>query len=143
MQNRSSHPKRIHSIPVDYHDDDALKRNVRDTINQVGHSPDLIVSWIHNSAPNALSLILQEVDCRIEPWRLIHVQGSSSFFVKENTPVPKACTYRRVYLGFVMEEQGSRWLSHEEIANGIIKVIKHDYQETVIGTLKPWSKRPI
>lgn len=142
MQQRSNYSDRINSISVDYHQDQTLQQKVQEAIQQYGKCPDLIISWIHNSAPNALPLILKEVQCRIEPWKLIHVQSSSSFFVKENTTVPEACEYRRVYLGFVMEDHGSRWLTHEEIANGVIKVIKRDYKETIVGTLKPWNKRP-
>jgi hypothetical protein len=142
MKARSKQPEKLFSISVDYHDYEALRKKVRAAIQHYHHCPDLIVSWIHNSAPNALSVILKEVSPRIEPWKLIHVQGSSSFFVKENTTVPNNCEYRRVYLGFVLENQNSRWLTNEEVANGVIKVIKRDLKETVIGTLKPWSKRP-
>lgn len=142
MQMRSNTPEKLQSIAVDYHDDRAFQEIVRDAINRYGSCPDLIISWIHNSAPNALPIILKEVQPRIEPWKLIHVQRSSSFFVKENTSVPEPCQYRRVYLGFVLENENSRWLTNEEIANGVIKVIKRDLKETIIGTLKPWSKRP-
>lgn len=142
MQEKSKKPNQLHSLTVDYHDTQALKGKVREVIDQHGGCPDLIVSWIHNSAPLALSTILKEVETRIEPWKLIHVQGSSSFFVKENTTVPEACEYRRVYLGFVLEDGSSRWLTHDEISNGVIKVIKRNIPEAIIGTLKPWSMRP-
>ncbi|WP_051359455.1 hypothetical protein [Paucisalibacillus globulus] len=141
MKRRGKHPEKMYSVSVDYHEDEALKIKVKEAIKQQGNCPDLIVSWIHNSAPNALPIILKEVQPRIDPWKLIHVQGSSSFFVKENTTVPDSCEYRRVYLGFSLKKENSNWLSNEEIANGIINVIKRDFKETVIGTLKPWNKR--
>lgn len=142
MHGKSNHPEQLHSITVDYHDSEKLQLAIQEMKRKQGCCPDIIISWIHNSAPNALPTVLKEVQSRTEPWKLIHVQGSSSFFVKENTPVPDKCEYRRVYLGFVLQDQHSRWLTHEEIAGGIIKIIKRDYKETVIGTLKPWSKRP-
>ncbi|WP_010097671.1 short-chain dehydrogenase [Ornithinibacillus scapharcae] len=142
MQEKSNYPHQLHSITVDYHDNEKLQLAIQEAKRKHGCYPDLIISWIHNSAPNALPTVLREVQYRNEPWKLIHVQGSSSFFVKENTTVPKMCEYRRVYLGFVLDDQHSRWLTHDEIAGGIIKVIKRDYKETVIGTLRPWSKRP-
>ncbi|WP_052345763.1 hypothetical protein [Paucisalibacillus sp. EB02] len=141
MRSRGIHPEKLFPISVDYHDDKALQISFRKAIKQYGKCPDLIVSWIHNSAPNALSIILKEVRPRTHPWKLIHVQGSSSFFVKENTSIPDSCEYRRVYLGFSLEKENSSWLSNDEIANGVIKVIKRDFKETVIGTLKPWSRR--
>jgi hypothetical protein len=140
MRSRGKHPEKLFSIPVDYHNDKELQKSFAKAIKQYGKCPDLIVSWIHNSAPNALPTILKEVGPRTHPWKLIHVQGSSSFFVKENTTVPDSCEYRRVYLGFPLNKESS-WLSNEEIANGVIKVIKRDFKETVIGTLKPWSRR--
>lgn len=142
MKDNSDYPQQLHSITVDYHDNDKLQLAIQETKRKHGCCPDLIISWIHNSAPNALPTVLKEVQTRTAPWKLIHIQGSSSFFVKENTTVPKTCEYRRVYLGFPPNDHHSRWLTHEEIAGGIIKVIKRDYKETVIGTLKPWSKRP-
>ncbi|WP_196493885.1 short-chain dehydrogenase [Ornithinibacillus caprae] len=141
MRKKNSMPDSFHPLTVDYHDGDQLQGKVAEAVTHFG-LPDLVVSWIHSSAPDALPLILEPFKDRQEPWKLIHVQGSSSFFVKENTPVPETCAYRRVYLGFVVEENGSRWLTHDEIANGVIKVIQRDYKETVVGTLKPWSKRP-
>jgi NAD(P)-dependent dehydrogenase (short-subunit alcohol dehydrogenase family) len=142
MQERSTRPEQLFSLSVDYHDTPSLQEKVREAIRQHGTCPDLIISWIHNSAPNALETILNEVSPRVEPWQLVHVQGSSSFFVKENTTVPENCEYRRVYLGFVLENENARWLTHEEISNGVIKVIKRNLPEAIIGTLKPWSMRP-
>lgn len=141
MKKNSEYPEKLFSLAVDYHDDQTLQEKVREAIKQHGCCPDLIISYMHNSAPNALPTILNEVSTRTDPWKLIHIQGSSSFFVKENTTVPKPCEYRRVYLGFVDENDSPRWLTNEEVANGIIKVIKRDFKETIIGTLKPWSKR--
>ncbi|MFD2044345.1 short-chain dehydrogenase [Ornithinibacillus salinisoli] len=141
MKHKNASPDNFHPLTVDYHDTEQLQQKVNEAINEFG-VPDLVISWIHSSAPEALPTILDQLKVWEKPWKLLHVQGSSSFFVKENTTVPDNCQYRRVYLGFVIEDGGSRWLTHDEIANGVIKVIQRDYKETVVGTLKPWSKRP-
>ncbi|SHG39533.1 short-chain dehydrogenase [Ornithinibacillus halophilus] len=134
-------PERFHPLTLDYHDGETLQSKIQEAVSEHG-VPDLVVSWIHSSAPEALPIIMKHCETRTEPWKLLHIQGSSSFFVKENTPVPENCQYRRVYLGFVVEDNQSRWLTHHEISNGVIKVLQKDYKETVVGTLKPWHKRP-
>ncbi|SET51994.1 hypothetical protein SAMN05216389_11385 [Oceanobacillus limi] len=141
MKSRNPNPEQLLPLTVDYHEEEQLLQKVSSAFEKYG-VPDLVVSWIHSSAPHALPLILNQFKSRNKTWKLLHVQGSSSFFVKENTPVPENCQYRRIYLGFVIEDNVSRWLTHDEIANGVIKVIQNDYQETIVGTLKPWNKRP-
>lgn len=141
LKENSTNPENLHSILVDYHHTDELTKKIDQATATHGY-PDLVVSWIHSSAPYALPAILRACSYQDHPWELIHVQGSSSYFVKETIPVSKNCHYKRVYLGFVIEQKSSRWLTHEEIASGVIQTIRDNTTETVVGTLKPWSLRP-
>jgi hypothetical protein len=52
------------------------------------------------------------------------------------------CLYRSILLGFVLEADGSRWLSNKEIGEGVIKSIEEDIKDMVIGIMEPWEKRP-
>ncbi|MFD1036969.1 short-chain dehydrogenase [Virgibacillus byunsanensis] len=143
LKENSPNPENIHALPVDYHDLNQLQTELNKTFHTYG-SPQLVVSWIHSSSPVALPLIINELSTKNTsiPWRLFHIQGSARFLKKENTPVQLNCLYRRVYLGFMIENNISRWLTHEEISNGIIQAIKNDNNETIIGTLEPWDMRP-
>ena len=55
-------------------------------------------------------------------WELYHVLGSSSNLdeMLRKVPVPPECAYHQVQLGFVVEGSRSRWLTHDEISNGVI-----------------------
>ncbi|MFZ3579019.1 short-chain dehydrogenase [Virgibacillus sp. DJP39] len=142
LRSSSQYPESIHAIAVDYHDLDSFKKEIKKTFLTHG-APDLVISWIHGSAPLALSSLIDEiVRTESKKWRLFDIKGSSRFFKNENTPVPGNCQYRRVYLGFKLDEHGSRWLTHDEIASGVIKAIRTDQLETIVGTLEPWEKRP-
>ncbi|MGN8646749.1 short-chain dehydrogenase [Gracilibacillus sp. HCP3S3_G5_1] len=130
-------------ITLDYKDSEALREFLRRTIQAYGPI-DLVVSWIHSVAPDAIPIILGELQHQKSPWRLVHIKGSSrdlSAISKEIT-VPKNCLYCEVQLGFKIEGSTSRWLTHKEISNGVISAIYHNKRKAVIGTLHPWSKRP-
>jgi len=130
-------------LSVDYHDDKRLNHKIQHTIQQ--HGPfQLIVAWIHSSAPNALSIILNEAAKTNEEFRLFHVLGSSSDLekIKEAASVPENCLYHQVQLGFILEGNHSRWLTNHEIATGVVQAIKEDNPIKVIGVLEPWEKRP-
>lgn len=143
LKQETGHPAKFHGISVDYEDSDQFASELKRLFKKNG-IPKIVVSWIHSSAPQALPLVnefIKNQDIN-STWYLFHIQGSARFLEKENTPVPENCLYRRVYLGFILEKNRSRWLSHDEISNGIIQAIKNDQQETVVGTLEPWDKRP-
>ncbi|PKR83777.1 short-chain dehydrogenase [Heyndrickxia camelliae] len=130
-------------LSVDYHDDAHLLQKIQYTIRQ--HGPlHLIVAWIHSSAPNALGIVLKEAAKTSKEFRLFHVLGSSSHLekIKEAAAVPKNCLYRQVQLGFILEDNQSRWLFNHEISFGVIQAIQEDNPVKVIGVLQPWEKRP-
>ncbi|WP_430790037.1 short-chain dehydrogenase [Virgibacillus flavescens] len=143
LKNNNPHADRLHAITVDYHDDERFREELQKAFHRFG-TPDLVVSWIHGTAPRALDSLLDEMTNvnKTKVWKLFHMQGSSRFFEKENTPVPKNCQYRRIYLGFILEKTTSRWLTHHEIAAGVLLAIETDQLETIVGTLEPWHRRP-
>lgn len=55
MQGRCLFPHKLYSISVDYHDEAALQKKIQEAIQLKGGYPDLIVSWIHNSAPPCIT----------------------------------------------------------------------------------------
>lgn len=100
---------------------------------------DLIVSW----TPNYSTLEhICEMNNSLEPFRLFHIKGSRRYFEDEIIQIPNKCHYRKVFLGFVIEEGASRWLTHKEIANGVIRQIRTDEKEGIIGQIEPYEARP-
>ncbi|MGG0444303.1 short-chain dehydrogenase, partial [Bacillus mycoides] len=45
-------------------------------------------------------------------------------------------------LGFILEDTYARWLTHEEIADGVIKGIESKCTEWIVGRVEPWESRP-
>lgn len=61
---------------VDYGNHGELQKKVHATINENGDI-DIVVAWIHSTAPNALKIIAEEVSISKSEWELFHVLGSS------------------------------------------------------------------
>lgn len=132
-----SPPGSIFSIQVDYHSE-ALFTEIEKAIAE--HGPfDLIVSWTPNY--QALERIC-EMNDQANSFRLVHVKGSRRYFEDEEIVIPANCTYEKVFLGFVMEGETSRWLTNDEISNGVIQQIKSKEDERIVGQLIPYSARP-
>jgi len=132
-----SPPNSIFPLIADYDTDDVYEE-INKAILERGMF-NLIISWTPNYS--VLERIC-EMNSRDTPFRLFHVKGSRRYFEDEPIRIPSQCNYRKVYLGFVMEDSGSRWLTHEEISCGVIKQIKSDEEIGIIGQIKPYEARP-
>lgn len=134
---------RITPLLVDYSNDNELQEKVNETIERNG-AIDLVVAWIHSTAPNAMKIIAKEVSISNRAWKLFHVLGSSSDLnrIKQEVTVPTGCSYHQVQLGFVIEGGSSRWLTHNEISDGVIEAIEKRNKILTIGQIDSWEKRP-
>ncbi|GGP11977.1 short-chain dehydrogenase [Oceanobacillus neutriphilus] len=133
----------ITPLLVDYKDSTALRENIRNCIQQNGPI-DLVVAWIHSNSNHALDIISQEVAQQGSAWKLYHVLGSSSDAAQiKETAVKKypGCQYRQIQLGFILEKKHSRWLTNQEISEGVIDAIVNEKSVKVVGTLDPWDRR--
>ena len=128
----------IFPIVVDY-DSSEVMEEVTNVIEEKG-SIDLIVSWTPNYS--ALERIC-EANRGIDHFRLFQVKGSRRYFIDEELQIPENCTYRKVFLGFMLENERSRWLTHEEISSGVISQIESDQPTGIIGQIQPYELRPI
>ena len=106
------------------------------TINKNGDI-DIVVAWIHSTAPSALTIIAKEVSNSKSEWELFHILGSSSDLnrIKREVTMPRGCSYHQVQLGFVIEDGHSRWLTNKEISNGVIEAIKKGNKIRTIGQI--------
>jgi len=137
----------LNPILVDY-TKDHFEGHIQTAINQFGPL-DLVVAWIHGSAPNAtnaLANVLYDQKGMVKYFDLKgssvanpNVSKSTSFGYFEKYPTVK---YHQVILGFVRENNSSRWLSHTEISNGVIKAIESDKVKHIVGQVEPWNQRP-
>ena len=137
----------IHPLVVDYTQESLLHDAIAEALND--HGPiELVVSWIHSSAPDAHKIIANQVGSKLkqtgERCRWFDVLGSAMAdpsSEKKNRIEEflywEKIDYRAVILGFVVEANSSRWLSHSEISAGVIKAIREDLEMSIVGQVHP------
>ncbi|WP_374712284.1 short-chain dehydrogenase [Symbiobacterium terraclitae] len=136
----------INPLSVDYRDSAALAAALRRAVEQHG-AIQLAICWIHSTAPAALPTVAAELGRSGEPCRLFHVRGSAA---ADPTRLPRPAleeippnvSYRQVILGFQIEGDRSRWLTHAEISQGVLKAVQEDAEYHVVGVVRPWDRRP-
>jgi hypothetical protein len=137
-------PERYSPLSLDYFDYSALRAGIKEV--QTKHDPiKLVVSGTGSSAPDVLRCIINELDeGENKKWDLYHILGSGSDLkkVKDAISPPLTCNYRQIKLGFVIENNNSRWLTHHEISSGVINSFLTEEPVTIVGTLEPWYMRP-
>lgn len=135
----------INPIAVDVYDEPLLTQKLLEAIARYG--PILLaIDW---ASPNDSLAIAKRVGSAWQPCEFFHVLGSSAADPSRPDPERRArfealpnLRYHEVILGFVIEASGSRWLTHEEICQGILQAIDRDASRFIVGTVEPWSARP-
>lgn len=141
-------PGEIVPLRLDYGDSAALKRAL--TAATEKHGPiSLAVCWVHTVASDPLGVVAKVMISASASPRLFHVRGSATANpAAGGTRIPESLAafatlrYRQVILGFVIENGRSRWLTHQEICDGVIGAVESDREYTIVGTVEPWSMRP-
>lgn len=140
--------KNINPLVLDYTNYETLSKNISEAIEKFGKI-ELVVSWIHSTAPFAPKLIAEKINSHGEPFRFFDILGSAYADPSKNNEDRKNIfseynnlLHREIILGFVVESGSSRWLTNDEISSGVIEAIKNDIPEKIIGTVSPWGKRP-
>ncbi|MGE7884038.1 short-chain dehydrogenase [Bacillus sp. NPDC094077] len=141
VKRASSAPENITCLPLDYHNDDDVKLAIKSAIERIGPII-LVVAWVHSSAKYALSLICKELELSFGTYSLFHILGSKASRMTAQKIGGTRCNYHRIILGFMLEGTYGRWLTHDEIADGVIKGIENKRAEWVVGSVEPWELRP-
>lgn len=132
---------KLMKLPLDYSD----QQHFLDTLAIRG-PVDLAVTWLHPEAHDLRDAIAELV---IPGGKIVEVMGSASgrpggfadkrLDAMQNHP---GKTYRQVVLGFQLEGETSRWLTHDEICDATLRAYRGFDARTIAGTLEPWEKRP-
>jgi NAD(P)-dependent dehydrogenase (short-subunit alcohol dehydrogenase family) len=135
-----------HVLKLDWSDHAGFLQALSKHVRQTGH-PDFVLAWLHHEY---LAVDLVEV-LRFSPMdlRFVHVlsssaanpAGSASELRQKFSTLP-GVVYQQVVLGFVVGAGGSRWLTHSEICDGILKAINTGATFTIVGSVHPWNRRP-
>ncbi|MBN8568134.1 MAG: short-chain dehydrogenase [Ignavibacteria bacterium] len=143
-----SNLKNINPLILDYSYYKFLTKNLQSAVEKFGNI-ELVVSWIHSTAPLAPNIIAEKINSFNVPFRFFDILGSAYANPSLNTVEReeklnenKNLKYRKIVLGFKLENNSSRWLTNEEISSGVIETVKSDAVESIIGVVSPWDKRP-
>jgi NADPH:quinone reductase-like Zn-dependent oxidoreductase len=140
----------IRTIPIDYSNTTGFENAlIKSTYGQSNF--DLAVVWVHDSSPSAAMQAARFVGSAKRPGKFFHVLSSAvadpsspSRSRRVDFDRIEHLDYHEVILGFVAGSSGSqsRWLTHQEISNGVIEAIETNASRFVVGTVRPWSERP-
>jgi hypothetical protein len=138
-------PGEINPLPVDYRDLNELAARIRAA--QTAHGPiALAACWIHRDAPDTPAFIAELIASERSFCRYFQVLGGSPEGSPRDMHCPVAAIpgilYRRIHLGWIEEQHGSRWLTDDEISAGVIEAIDCDNPEHWVGTGEPWHTKP-
>lgn len=128
---------------VDYNDTDDLEDKIEATVSANGEI-SIVVAWIHSTARGTLHTITNTVTGYYRPIDLHHVIGSATRLeeIRDRISAPRNCYYYQIQLGFIKEQKNSRWLTNDEIAEGVIESIRRKRKTHIVGALEPWEGRP-
>lgn len=148
VQETQALPGSVYPLAVDYTDELLLQEELLLAIRMHG-PPVLAVCWIHSHATQAPISIAGLLDKEVQKCNYYHVLGGGDVQPdKEDNPFRttvgrlKHINYFEIVLGFIVEDGNSRWLTDEEICQGIIDAF--DSKETlhIIGQTEPWEMHP-
>lgn len=133
--------EKVMRLPLDYADE----THFLDTLRIRG-PVDFALTWIRSEAHTFRNAI---AECVIPGGEIIEVMGSKAGLpggfadqrMDEMARIPGR-TYRQLILGFVLEGDTSRWLTHDEISAAALRAYRGFDTRTIAGTLEPWEKRP-
>ncbi len=130
----------LNALVCDYSDAKQLDKILRASCEAHG-AVDLAVCWIHSCASDARRVVARALSSH---GRYIEVSGSASSRVNKTDQsfLGSEQKYQNVCLGFVADEGGSRWLTNDEISDGVVEAILSGARSHVVGQLEPWDMRP-
>lgn len=138
----------INPIKTDYRDYEKLAKKLQNAISVYG-PVETAISWIHSTAPEAPFVIAGILNNQNIKTKYYHILGSADIQPdgqnkKFETDIEEYenIIYRKVILGFVIEDETSRWLTDTEISNGVTDAVINERDTFIVGTVEPWEKRP-
>jgi NAD(P)-dependent dehydrogenase (short-subunit alcohol dehydrogenase family) len=148
-------PGRIVPLRTDYSCLEPFVAALRERCVELG-SPSVIVAWIHKTAPDAPRRAAEELVAASDGGTIdfLHVLSRLRTRDPRDLSVPSphpdhgaladlpGVSYRRAVLGWIVEPSGPRWLTHREIAAGVIDALDSGAAVTPIGQVEPIESSP-
>jgi hypothetical protein len=138
----------INPIKVDYSDYNLLEEKLKFAIDNYGKI-ETAVCWIHSTAPEAPYVIADVLNNQNVKCKYFHILGCEDANpVEEHIDIKYSferfvnLIYKKVILGFVTQDDISRWLTNTEISNGVTDAVINEKETFVVGSVEPWEMRP-
>lgn len=106
---------------------------------------DLAILWIHDTGKQFSENIKHFLFSHHPKTKVYQLWGSSSRNPLElsqtalHTSYPER--YREIFLGYERTGSSTRWLTDQEISEGIVQAVETDESQSTIGITDPWSKK--
>ncbi|MFF8695125.1 hypothetical protein ACF08W_23280 [Streptomyces sp. NPDC015144] len=149
----TAHPARTLALATDYTDTRGFRSALERARDELGPFRTVVL-WIRTpSRDTALPVV---ADVLAAGAVVVDVRGSAAAAPGRARPLPPpdlaGCDHRPVVLGFADGPDGTRWLTHQEIADGVLAAARapapaatsatDDAPARVIGRVRPWHDRP-
>lgn len=148
LLSETNFPQKLNPVLLDYSDTDLLSEKIKSSIKQYGPI-ETAVSWIHSQSESSNKVISRVLNSENIKSNYFHILGSAYYnpeYLKlELEEIFSACEnilYKKILLGFKIENGISRWLTDEEISEGVYDAVRSGEYEFKIGLTEPWDKRP-
>jgi hypothetical protein len=136
---------KINPIAVDYDEIDGFGRRIQESIQAFG-PVTLAVNWVHEAALKVVEVIASILNatspvCRyfqILPGQELALTKERKYFDSTFRNLERVL-YRVIVLGFKREKGATMRLSNDEISDGVIKALRDDSKNVMIGTVDPWE----
>lgn len=126
-----------------YSADYGLLHDFKEQVNQaVMEQGDitLCITWMRSNALPSFRWIQAFLLKQQTTGVLYEIKGSSAS--KESFKASKiSYSFRRITLGFELNQGHSRWLTNDEISDGVLEAIQLQKTIYTIGQTEPWEKR--
>ncbi len=135
-----------HPLVLDWNDRGHFLSALAAHSQSVG-SPTLIAAWLHDDTLGpAIARTLATGNRRC---RFFQVRGSAAedpTRIGDASPLgaemPDSVDDHQIVLGFRIEGDTSRWLTHSEISKGVVAALDEPGKIHRVGSLLPWDRRP-
>jgi hypothetical protein len=136
---------KINPIVMDYQNVDGISIRIKESIAQFG-PVTLAVNWVHMQMLKVVDVIAAILNatspfCRyfqILPGKELAASNERKT-LKDSFRNLERVLYRIIVLGFKKEKGATLQLSNDEISEGVIKALRDDSKDIMLGTVDPWD----
>lgn len=128
LQLLAKQAENIVPIKSDYTDLDSFEESIKNFVHEYG-KPALVVSWIHSGSDAPL---LVANYCMADFYEVTGSSGREASDIShthETKIAAKGINYHRVVLGSI----GNRWLTNQEVSEGVYEAIHKAQAEYLVG----------